>query len=211
MSASDTSVTLVALLKFEAPDGDVRLCDGGFVDHAAERYTSEDSVFGTVQGFEPVTTAFDDQAEGGTLVFAPPEDADVDDWWRDDLADSRVRLWLGELDSDGKTVTNATQLADWLADTAERTQGVGQDLLSLDLIARTERLFQVNEGNVLSERHHTSVFSGELGLRHCTDLRGFVAWGAESPPRSAGASGGAAGGGGAGGNPGTGGRNIHEY
>lgn len=189
MAVSDLSITLACFLKWEAPDGDVLICDGGFLEYASETYSSQHGVYGSIMAIESVSAGFGDIAEGGKLVFAPNPDAALADWWRTDLFDSRIRLWLGEVS--GKTVSTATLLADWLVDNVERVQGQGgQNLLSLDLMARSEKLFLKKEGNVCSERHHTSVWPGELGFRNATDLQGFVAWGSANPPRSAGSSGG---------------------
>lgn len=193
MSATDGAITLAAFLKMEAPDGDVLLCDGGTLVYDSETYSSYDAVFGTIQEAEDIEAAFGDAAEDATFVLAPNPDATVTDWWRSDLADSRVRVWLGEVDSDGVTVSTATQLADMLVDTIERRQSAGgEDVLVLGLIGRPEKLFLTSEGNVCSERFHKSVWSSEDGFNNCTDLRGFIAWGAASPPRGSSSGGGAA-------------------
>lgn len=200
MALTDTSITLAALLKWEAPDGDVRLCDGGFLDYDSERYTAQDDVFGTVIGWEAIDHSFGDAAEELTLVFAPHPDATLTDWWRGDLENSRVRIWLGEVDSDGKTVSTATQLGDYLVDTITREQGPeGSDVLRVDLMGRAEKLFLLNEGNVCSDRFHQTVYPGELGFRNCTDAQQVFAWGVAGP------SGGTVGGGGGVGGRGGGG------
>lgn len=189
MTATDPTITLAAIVKFEAPDGDVRLCDGGMLDFASERYESLHPVFGTVREGGDNEAGFGDQAEDGTLVLVPHAEASVGAWWRNDLFGCRIRAWMGEVDADGVTVSSATQISDLLVDTAERVQGeAGEDLLVLELVGRGDKLFLTNEGNVCSDTWHQSVYAGELGFQNCTDLRGFVAWGAANPPRSAGAA-----------------------
>jgi hypothetical protein len=191
MAATDPVITLAAFLKLEAPDGDVRLCDGGMLDFDSERYESQDAVFGTIAEAAELEAAFGDAAEDGQLILAPNPEADLADWWREDLPGCRIRAWMGEVDADGVTVTNAEQLADWLVDTGERLQQEdGGDMLALELIGRPEKLFIINEGNVCSDRFHQTLFSGELGMSNCTDLQGFVAWGAASPTRSTSSGGG---------------------
>ena len=190
MSATDVAITLACFLKFEAPDGNVLLSDGGMLEYDSEEYTAYDDVFGAVYEPEAIEAAFGDLAEDSTLILAPNPDATLTDWYRTDLENCRVRVWMGEVDSDGYTVSTAEQLGDYTVDTIERRQSAsGQDLLVLGLIARTEKLFLKREGNVCSERFHKTVFSGEDGFNNCTDLRGYVAWGTESP-RAAGAGGG---------------------
>src|SRR5690606_25362476 len=117
MSATDAFVTETFFLKLEAPDGDVRLCDGGFVDYDGERYDAWDAVFGCVHQADPLRSAFGDIAEQNTLVLAPNPDATLADWWRADLADCRVRIWQGSGAADHVTVSSAKQLADRLVDT----------------------------------------------------------------------------------------------
>jgi hypothetical protein len=108
-----------------------------------------------------------------------------------------VRFWLGELDTDGKTVISAELMADMLVDTIDRVIGAdGSVTLELGLIGRAEKLFLVNEGNVCSERHHKSVWVGENGFNNCTDTVQPIAWGVASAP--SGTFGGGSGGGGGG-------------
>lgn len=190
MAVTDAAIMLVAFLKWEAPDGDVRLCDGGFITYDSEDYAAEDSVFGSVKEWEPVDAAFGDAAEGGTLTLAPHPDAALADWWRDDLENTRLRIWLGETDSDLKTVSTAEQLADLLVDQVTRVQGKdGEDLLQIELMGRSERLFVQSEGNVCSDRFHQSVWSGELGFLNCHDGPQYFAWGTESPTSQYGGAG----------------------
>ena len=187
MAATNPVVLLAALVKLEAPDGDVRLCDGGILDYASERYESWHAVFGSIHQTDELEAAFGDAAEYGQLVLAPNPEADGADWWRVDLEGCRLRGWIGELDADEVTVSSATQVHDLFVDAGERIQGEGgEDLLVLELVGRGDKLFLANEGNVCSDTFHQTVFSGETGFANCTDVRGFVAWGAESPARSAG-------------------------
>lgn len=186
MAATDAVVTFAGFVKFYAPDGDVLLCEGGFLDFNSERYESWHEVFGTISGLGELEASFGDATQDGELVFAPNPDAATTDWWRFDLAGCRVRLWLGEVDADNVTVTTAEQVDDLLVDTIERVQDEGGDRLSLGMMGRAEKLFLINEGNVCSSRFHQTVFAGEEGFDNCTDVRGYVAWGTATPPRSAG-------------------------
>lgn len=190
MSATDPAIHLACFLKAEFPDGDVRLCDGGFLTYDSESYTAADAVFGAIQQPDALEAAFGDMAESGTLTLAPARSASVGDWWRTDLENCRIRIWMGEYDPATHAVATAELLADLLVDTITREQGAGgQDLLRLGLMGRAEKLFLIREGNVCSERFHKSVWPGEDGFNNCTDVQGFVAWGAASPPRSTGSGG----------------------
>jgi hypothetical protein len=205
MSATDPIITLSTFVKLEFPDGDVRLCDGGMISYDGEVYHSQHDVFGSLAGLEAFETGFGDMAESGELVLAPIDEFAFASegsgeplglllaltgagggsyWLREDLLDCRVRAWQGVVDSDLYTVSAADQLGDYYVDNIVRDQGPGgQNLLRLPLIGRAEKLFLKREGNVCSERHHKTVWAGEDGFNNCTDLQGFVAWGAMAPAR----------------------------
>lgn len=188
MSTLDPVVTLVGLIKFEPPSGAVRLCDGGFCDFASERYENAHPIFGTLAEPDEFVAAFGDMAESATLALIPAPGATG--WFNPNLRNSRVRFWLGELDTDGKTVTSAELLADMLVDTIDRVIGAdGSVTLELGLIGRAEKLFLINEGNVCSERFHKSVWAGEDGFNNCTDVVQPVAWGVASAPSGTGGGG----------------------
>lgn len=189
MAVSDLAITLCEVLKLEVPGGDVRLSDGGFVDFGGERYNSEHPVFGTRVSTGDFQSGFGDLAEGGTLILAPNPDAALATWYRSDLEDARVRIWLGEVT--GKTLNDAEQIGDLLVDTVSLELAAGVQLLKLGLIARSDKLFLRNEGNVCSTRHHQRQYPGERGFDNCTGTPGYLAWGVQAPqPRSSGGGGG---------------------
>lgn len=184
MAATDAVITLAGLLKIEAPAGGVRLCDGGFLTFGGETYESLHPVFGTLAEFDAIEDGFGDLAEGGGFALTPAPDAALADWFRPDLSGCRVRMWMGEVDADGFAVSTAELLADLLIDTVRQRIGAGGERqLILTTMSRAEKLFLKNEGNVLSQRFHQTVWAGEKGLNNCTDLKVAVAWGTASPPR----------------------------
>lgn len=186
MAASDTAITLAMVVEWEAPDGDVRLSDGGVVKFdpgdGEVTYSGEDSVFGTVASVEVFESGVGDMVEGGNIVFAPNGSATLSDWWRADLENTRLRIWLGEIDSDGISLTGEDLLADWLVDTTKRVQGdSGAEALDLDCMSRMQKLFETSQGNVCSDRFHTSIWSGERGFENCHDGPQYFAWGTDNP------------------------------
>jgi hypothetical protein len=198
MAASDVAITLGAILLWEAPGGDVRLADGGVITFdpgsGSLTFESEDADYGTVVDFDTVETGLGDQVDGGTFVFAPPEGAPLSDWWRADLENTRLRVWIGEVN--GAALEEEELLADWLIDTVSREQAEGQDLLSAECMTRQEKLFQTNQGNVCSDRFHDSIWSGERGFENCHDGPQYFAWGTQSPSGQGVSQGGASFGGG---------------
>ncbi|MBB3035373.1 hypothetical protein [Alteriqipengyuania lutimaris] len=194
MGATDATVWVTHLMKFEAPDGDVLLSDGGPVSFGGELYLPEHAVFGTI--FEPgeYEEGFGDEATGTTIRFAPNPEADVADWWRADLKDCRLRIWQAGLAADMHTAVDAEQLSDLIVDAPERDRSGGRDILVLEMMARDERFFLRQEGNVCSDRTHQSFWPGELGFINCIDQATYVAWGTDEPARGTTYGGGGGGG-----------------
>lgn len=193
MSFEGSSITLVGLARIELPGRVMRLCDGGFAYFDDEKYTASDSVFGSIAAIEPFDESVGDQAPGGRLSFLPAASATANALLGAARQNVRMRFWLGEIGSDGKTVTHAEPLADTLIDTATLRVARGQRVLDVDFISRAEKLFAIREGNVLSTTFHQRVWPGERGFDNANGLQRNVAWGIEDAPR--GASGGFGGGG----------------
>lgn len=194
MGALDPAIWLTTLLQIEAPGGNVNLCDGGFVDFDAgsgvERFNSYHPVYGTIREIDAVENGFAGQAEGGSFSLVPNPEAALTDWFRDDLRDRRVRFWLAELAADRKTAIDAEPLGDFFIDTLSRViTPDGSQTLEVALIARDQKLFFINEGNVCSERFHKRVWPGENGFNNCTDANIPVAWGVAAPAQGTGGSG----------------------
>jgi len=190
MSVSDLSITLAAVIEWQAPGGDVLLADGGVVkfDPGSGElvFTGSDARFGTLAEADEFSIGVGDQAENGSLAFVPPASAASADWWRTDLENSRLRLWLGEVDpADGVTLTDAEILADWIVDTPSREQGNGQDILRLTFMTRDQKLFEIRQGNTCSDAFHQSVWPGERAFENCTDAQQYFAWGTGAPPTGA--------------------------
>jgi len=182
MAATDIAITLAGLINWEAPDGDVRLCDGGLATYDGESYGSEDAIFGSIVSAKLPASSFDGSAETGELILAPNSEADEGDWFRTGLEDTRIRFYNGEVEADGHTVLDPEIEADFLIDTVERRQNGKENHLVLTLMSRANRLFYVNEGNVCSTRFHQSIWPGEQGFRNCTDAQQYFAWGTATPP-----------------------------
>lgn len=183
MSFTGDVITLVGLYQIDLPGHTVRGCDGGFCYYSGNKFTSDDSVIGSIAGIEAITDALGDSAPDFKMSFLPPSDeaaAVAGPGWQN----ARVRLWLGELHSDGKTVINAEQLRDGLIDYVVVSYPVNSALIELRCIDRAEKLFLTREGNVLSTRFHQTVWPGELGFDFANGLQTSVAWGAEAPTRS---------------------------
>lgn len=181
MSFEGRTITVTGLLEMEFPGATVRLCDGGFVDFDGNRFTAKDATFGTVASAEGVEEEIADFAPGGLFSLTPSPDAALADFFGPSFQNSRVRMWMGEVDADDVTVGDAELLFDGFVDTQNWRPKDGT--LDFQFISRADKLFLRNEGNVLSSAFHQSIWAGEKGCDNCTDAPVAVAWGTKSPPR----------------------------
>lgn len=190
---------LAALVRIELPSHTIRLCDGGFLYFGGEKYTSVDQYFGTIAGVDEVTENSGDQAPGATMTFLPKSSAAVAVLSSPAYQGSSVKCWIAQVNEATGTIIGSPDLvADMLLDTTTLKLGRGTRRLVMELMAVAERLFSINEGNVLSPRFHKSVWAGETGLDNATGVPLSVPWGTAGPPRGVSTFGGGGGGGGGG-------------
>jgi len=203
------SLTMVGLLLIELPSHTAAIADGGAFSWNGNDYSSADSLFGTLAGLETLSEGRGNEIPAAEIDFFPPDTAALANLTRPGDQQSRLRFWLSEYDRDtGQIVGNPDLLYDGQVD--RTTLAVGkQRILSMSVVSRAERLFEINIGNSLNPGFHKSVWAGELGHDNATGLKTSVAWGVEGQIR--GSRGG--GGGGNGSNPGRNfqPRNFNEY
>lgn len=177
-------IILAGFLLWNTPAGDVRLVDGGTLAFNGEQYRASHPVFGAISDFQPINEGVGDEAPAGTLTFSPAPDADPSVINSPDLQGSRIRMWIGEIDGDTGTLTGPPDLMfDSVVDVTRLKLGRGSRQLEVDIVSRAERLFLVNEGNVLSGEFHRSIYAGERGLDNAVAVSTTVAWGVTSQPR----------------------------
>lgn len=183
-------VLLAGLMKLELPGRDVLLCDGGFVSWADDTFVGVDPEFGTLAGFDALTEGVGDEAPAGTLTLLPKTTAAAATISAPGFQNSRLRLWIAEVDQTSGAVSGMPDLmADWQLDRTTLKIGRGERSLELGCVTRSQRLLARNEGNVLSSAFHSRIFPGESGLDNAVGLEANFVWGAASPPRGVVASG----------------------
>lgn len=177
-------IRLAGFLKWETGAGDVRICDGGTLVFDGESYVSRHPIFGAITGFMTLIEGVGDEAPAGTLTFAPAADAAPVAINSPLLQGTRIRMWIGEIDRDtGLLVGDPDQMLDSIVDVTRLKLGRGKKELEVDIVSRAERLFLLNEGNVLSGEFHRSIYPGELGLNNAIGVPMTVAWGVAGAPR----------------------------
>lgn len=175
---------LAGFLKWEAGSETVRLADGGTLVFDGESYTSRHSVFGAISGFDPIGEGIGDEAPAGTLTFSPAPAAAPATINSPTLQGTRMRMWISEIDRETGLIVGTPDLQlDNLVDTTKLRLGKNAYELAVDIVSRTERLFLLNEGNVLSGERHRQIYPGELGLNNAIGVPTVVAWGVVGAPR----------------------------
>lgn len=177
------NLMLVGLVKIELPGQDIRICDGNFIYFNAEKYESSDADFGSIEAVEAMQESVGDEAPGGRLSFLPASAAAAGTLSQPEYQGSRMRFWLASVNEATGLVIDAELVADMELDTTTLRGAKGQRLLDMEFVSVAERLFNTNEGNVLSSRFHETVWTGELGFDNATGVPNQVAWGVKSPPR----------------------------
>lgn len=208
MSFDAPKLLLGGLIKIELPDATIRLCDGGFVYFDGEKYTSADEDFGSIGSVETFEEAIGDEAPAGQLTFLPASTAAAATLSQPQFQGSRIRFWSVVIDETSGTVTDSELVGDMELDTTQLRLSRGQRELEMGFISVAERLFNINEGNVLSPTFHKSVWPGELGFDNATGVPLTKAWGVVGSPRGSASFVGGSGNAGSGGtsvSPGSGG------
>lgn len=202
--------SLVGFFKWETPDGDVRLCDGGILTAFAESYASKHATFGTIAGFDPISEGVGDEVPAGTLTFSPAVDADPADYNYGGLQGSRIRFWIGEYDAETGLISGTPELkSDSIVDVTRLRIGRAKADLEVDFVSRGQRLFLIADAFVLSGEAHRRIYPTETGLNNAIGVPKSVAWGIAAAPRGTTAYGGGGAGGGGGG--GGGGGEMVQY
>jgi hypothetical protein len=185
---------LAGFLRWEAGAEDVRLTDDGTLTFDGLSYTRDHPVFGRIGSFMPINEGVGDEAPAGTLTFIPDPDAAPTTINAPTLQGTRIRMWIGEIDRDtGLLDGDPDQMLDSIVDVTKLKLGRGVKAIEVDIVSRAERLFLLNEGNVLSGEFHRRIYPGELGLNNAIGVSTVVAWGVASAPRGTSYSGGGSG------------------
>ncbi|MGZ8343747.1 MAG: hypothetical protein ACXW27_09135 [Allosphingosinicella sp.] len=193
---------ITGLVEIHLPSATLRLCDGGFIYKDGQKFASSDPDFGSIESVDSLVEGAGDEAPAGNITFLPASTAATAALSQPSFQNSPILVWQAEVDeATGLVVGTPQLLLNALLDTTELRLSRGKRTLEMGYITASERLFSINEGNVLSPRFHKSIWPGETGLDNATGVGLSVAWGVESPPRQYNYSG--SGGGGAGASSGT--------
>lgn len=175
-------VMLAGMLEIALPGRIVRLCDGGRLDWGAAEFTSRDDLFGTFLEIGSVREGLGNQAPSITLKLAPDPSAAAADLANPAYQFSRLRIWTADVDPlTGTIVGDPEQEADMLIDVPRLRFPKGGRVLEVDCVSGWQRLFDLNEGNVLNGPKHRQIYPSEAGMDNVTGVATTFAWGDRGP------------------------------
>lgn len=193
-------IMIAAVMKVELPAHTARISEGGVLVVGGETFTSADSVLGTPSSFESLNEGVGDEAPALAITLNPPSGVASSILNDPAVANSRIRIWIAEIDEDdGTEIGDAEQITDLIIDNPLLKFENNARLLEFSCVSYAERLFLTNQGNSLSPSFHEQIWPGEKGLANASGVGRSVAWGASAAPRGSSTAGAGGGGGGFGG------------
>ena len=170
--------TLVHLVTIDALG--IRWTDGGFVSWSGNLYASEDSTYGWLGGIGAIEDGADGQATVCDLTIICDETA-LALWVDPTVQGSIVTVHLGTLDRDtGRLIGGPDLLFRGELDQPRLSAGAGLTLI-FDCITEEARMLEPNEEQRMTDSFHQSVWPGDLGCEHISDVEKKIYWRANDP------------------------------
>lgn len=167
---------------------------GGTFKIGSDTYVGRHDVFGSLDSVEPVGDGADGQATRCTITLLPPTPDALADIADPLVQDSPVEAWLVAIDPEtGLIIGDPELLFRGELDYGDLSVGASWSL-SLECGTEEGRLLEPNENWKLSHAFHQSVWAGEMGLEHVTDMRRKIYWRVDAPSGAGIVSGGSGGG-----------------
>jgi hypothetical protein len=180
---------LVALVKIELPDGDVRLCEGGAFTYASESYRDVDPLWGAIGEVSSMGEGIGNEVPALQLTLLPPSGTEPGDIHQAGMQKSPSWWWIAEYDVATGAIVGDADLQFYgqvdqctlEIDPAGEGDDSGERRVVMSHVSSAEVLFEGNTGNGLNSTFHQAIFPGELGHDEATGLARPEAWGAVPP------------------------------
>lgn len=176
--SQERAIMFIAV-KIELPGQTVRLLDGsGEVTWSEGTFSAVDANFGTINTIETLTDGIDEEAPTMSMSFLPDNAAGVATICDPSFQGSRIRIWIGALDTTTKAVVaDPYNLFDGMLDVPQLNIDQGTREVEMTCASSFERLFMDEEGLRLSPSNHKDTWPGEEGLDQITGVIRQVIWG----------------------------------
>lgn len=176
---AESRVMLFGAVRVALPGYTIRLLDGsGALTIGGELYQGRDASYGTLDTIEGIEEDMGDNAPTLTIGLIPATDAALAALIDPAVQGSEIQIMVGAVSmATGQPVGTPYQVFVGELDVPTIAWGENDRRLEYRVNSVGERFFQIEEGRRLSSAFHQSVWPGEKGLDHCTDVEITLAWG----------------------------------
>lgn len=161
----------------------IRLLDGpGFLTINGNTFTGDDATYGTLGGGQAFDDGVGDTSPHLSLTILPPTNAAAAALASASNQGSQVSVWFGVIDrATGLVIGTPDLMFVGEIDVGVLKVGLNQRSVDLDIASVWDRFFDTDEGILLNNSWHQSVWPGELGLEYITDIQLQIPWGQDGP------------------------------
>ncbi len=165
------------------PGGAMRLADGaGQLTIGGNTYLGLDPVYGALVGPDPWSDGVSAEAVHLTWMVQVPSNTAAAELCQPVNQGSTVNLWFGAVNrSTGLVVADPYLL--WTGDLDTTTLAADRNARTVKFDAEStwDRFFDTDEGLLLDNATHQTIYPGELGLEFVTTVQDQLPWGADAP------------------------------
>lgn len=170
-------------VRLALPAATLRLLDGSsqtVID--GETYSGEDAEFGVLLVVEPVEENLENDAPELRVVLQPNDAAAAATLADADMQGSEVIFMVGCIDpSTGLPIGQPEVPFLGEVDVPSLSLGEGTRQVEFRCVSADERMFEMDEGERISDAYHQSICPGELGFSMLATLLDPAYWGAVPP------------------------------
>lgn len=157
------------------------LYGSGQITWSGVDFVGKDATFGALVSLDPPEDGAGDTAPAMGFEIATPTDAAAAILASPLYQGSRVRLWVGGIDTAGAFL-EPYLLFDGELDRPLLKLDKGVRSLEFDCVSGFERVFSDSEGQRLADASHQAVWPGETGLIYVTGINRTIIWGPGERP-----------------------------
>ena len=180
MSFSGIEATLAFIIRIELPTHTINFVEGGELVFNSETYRSEDSVFGSIVGFDAFTSGAADEAPGFELEFEPADGSTAAALSSPEYQSSPIVLRAVSMNRETGAVLSDVQMFNGILDYTHLEIGQNRRALKMGFSTQMDRFFNTDKGNRLSNAFHTGIWPGETGLEMTTGTLVPAPWGSKT-------------------------------
>lgn len=165
--------------------GTIYLVDGADITIDGNLYTGLHATYGALGEVETISDGADGQATLVNVTLLPPSMAAIGTFLAACPQGTAINIYQGAVTASTGVVIGAPEpLLRGEFDVADVSVGEGSFGLTLRVITEMTRLLERNEERKMSDAHHQTCFSGELGETFANGLVKKINWRVSDPASS---------------------------